>query len=123
MRTWISAGVYYASNFLSITKVVNALEDEASSIVAAKKLLESSDVKNDLTCIAAEFGFLPQLFCQLQERGQPLTKSVKIVGDAVQRLKTVPGKRGSLVGEKCMILINLETFQKSYRKTTNKMGR
>ena len=46
MRTWISAGVYYASNFLSITKVVNALEDEASSIVAAKKLFEPSEVKN-----------------------------------------------------------------------------
>ena len=91
--TWISAAVYYASNFLSVIKVVNALEDEASSIIAAKKLLESSEVKNDLKFIAAEFGFLPQVLCQLQERGQPLTKSIKIVDDVVQRLETVPGKQ------------------------------
>ena len=63
--------------------MVNALEDEASSIVAAKKLLESSKVKNDLTFIAAKFGFLPEVHCQLQDRGQPLTQSVKIVDDAV----------------------------------------
>ena len=73
--------------------MVNALEDEASSIVAAKKLLKSSEVKNDLTFIVAEFGFLPQVLCQLQERGQPLTKSIKIVDDVVQRLETVPGKQ------------------------------
>ncbi|KAJ4432665.1 hypothetical protein ANN_21288 [Periplaneta americana] len=74
----------------------NMLHDEASLIVAAKKLLNSSEVKNDLTFITAEFGFLPQVICQLQERGQPLTKSVKIVDDTVQRMDSVPGKRGSL---------------------------
>ena len=73
------------------------MEDEASSIVAAKKLLKSSEVKNFLTFIAAEFYFLPQVICQLQERGQPLTKSVKIVDDPVQRLESVcQGKCGSL---------------------------
>ncbi|KAJ4444855.1 hypothetical protein ANN_06652 [Periplaneta americana] len=80
--------------------MVNAVEDEASSIVAAKKLLNSSEVKNDLTFITTEFGFLLQVICQLQERGKPSTKSVKIVDDAVQRMDNVPGKRGSLVREK-----------------------
>ena len=86
--TWISAAIYYASNSLSITKVVNALEDEGLSIVAAKKLLESSEVKNDLIFFAAEFGFLTQVLCQVQARGQPQRKSVKIVDDEVQRLET-----------------------------------
>ncbi|KAJ4440377.1 hypothetical protein ANN_08518, partial [Periplaneta americana] len=98
---WVSAALYYASNFLTITEVVNALEDEASSIVAAKKLLNSSEVKNDLTFISAEFGFLPQVICQLQERGQTLTKSVTTVDDAMLRIDSVPAKRGSLVREKC----------------------
>ncbi|KAJ4451909.1 hypothetical protein ANN_03387 [Periplaneta americana] len=97
----VSAALYYASNSLTITEVVNALEDEASSIVAAKKLLNSSEMKNDLTFVAAEFGFLLQVICQLQERGQPLTKSVKIVDDAVQRMDSVPVIRGSLVKEQC----------------------
>ena len=79
----------------------NTLEDEASSIVVAKKLLESSEVKIYLTFIVAKFGFLPKVLCQLQERGQPLTKPVKIVDDAVQWQETVPGKQGSLVREKC----------------------
>ena len=52
-----------------------------------------------------------------------MTKSVKIVDDEVLRLEALPGKQGLLVREKCkrvfkkLILINLETFQKSYRAT------
>ena len=104
MVTWISAAVFYASNFPSKTKFVTSLEDGASSIVATKKLLEYSEMRNDLTSIAAEFGFLPQVICQRLERGQPLTKSVEIVDDAVRRLENVPGKWGPIVREKCKIV-------------------
>ena len=86
--------------------MVAALEDEAFLIVAAQKLLESSEVRNDLTFIVAEFGFLPQVICQLQERGEPLPKLVKIVDDAVQRLESVPGKWGLLVREKCKMVFS-----------------
>ena len=86
--------------------MVAALEDEAFLIVAAQKLLESSEVRNDLTFIVAEFGFLPQVICQLQERGEPLPKLVKIVDDAVQRLESVPGKWGLLVREKCKMVVS-----------------
>ncbi|PSN44791.1 hypothetical protein C0J52_05580 [Blattella germanica] len=99
--TWISAAVYYASNFRSITEVVNALEDEAASIRAAKKLLDSPEVKNDITFIAAHFGFLPEMITRLEERGQPLLASMKIVESVVQRLESVPGEKGLLIKGKC----------------------
>ncbi|KAJ4433323.1 hypothetical protein ANN_15582 [Periplaneta americana] len=80
-RTWISAVVYYTSNFASLSMMVSVLEDEESSITAAnnKKLLGSTEVKNDVTFIAAELSFLPEVVILLQEREQFLWKSLKIM--------------------------------------------
>ena len=99
--------------------MVKALEDEAASIRAAKKLHDSPEVKNDITFIAAHFGFLPEMITRLEERGQPLLASMKIVESVVQRLESVPGEKGLLIKEnareschKILIWTLLEIFQK-----------
>ncbi|PSN39921.1 hypothetical protein C0J52_23342 [Blattella germanica] len=105
---------YFISQHINTTKHKNALSkvvsknkisllptDEAASIRAAKKLLDSPEVKNDITFIAAHFGFLPEMITRLEERGQPLLASMKIVESVVQRLESVPGEKGLLIKGKC----------------------
>lgn len=112
--TWLSAALYYASNFNKIQTIVNALcDDDASSIAIVKKLLLKGTLRNDLAFIAANYSSLPEAIICLEERNKSLVNSLQVVDDIVKKIQVVPGVTGRTVREKCeQVLKQNEDFQK-----------
>ena len=74
------------------TEVVNALEDAASSTAGTEKLLKFLEMKKSFNFHCSQDGLLPDVVTWLQETEGPLHKTMKIVEDAVQWLRSVPGE-------------------------------
>ena len=104
--TWLSAALYYASNFNKIQTIVNELcDDDASSIAVVEKLMLKGTVRNDLAFIAANYSALPDSIKCLEERNKSLVNSLDVVDDIVT------GVTGNIVEEKCeQVLKHSENF-------------
>ncbi|PSN54448.1 hypothetical protein C0J52_06675 [Blattella germanica] len=77
---------YFISQHINTTKHKNAL----SKVVS----------KNKISLLPTVFAS-SKMITRLEERGQPLLASMKIVESVVQRLESVPGEKGLLIKGKC----------------------
>ncbi len=99
--TWISAAIYYATNFDAVTEIINHLDEEdASSIRIVKQLLLKDSIRNDLAFIAAQYSNLPNAITSLEKRDETLVTSLKVFCDVVEEINSAPGVKGRSVREK-----------------------
>jgi hypothetical protein len=67
--------------------------------------MENNNLKNNLTYISANFGFLIHTIQQLETRNLPLSESLCIVEESQNKLEKCQGRIGNVVREKCKNVI------------------
>ena len=91
--TWISAVLYYASNWDTLKLVFEGLNsDSASSIKIVKQLLEDVATRNNVSYFAMHFQKLPAAISSLEKKNLELAASFRIFEDPLQNLCDLPGK-------------------------------
>jgi hypothetical protein len=104
--TWLEAALYYCENFEKIKNIISNLNTEtATAIDKANNLMENNNLKNNLTYISANFGFLIHTIKQLETRNMPLSESLCIVEESQKKLEKCQGRIGNVVREKCKYVI------------------
>ena len=100
--TWISAVLYYASNWDTLKLVFEGLNsDSASSIKIVKKLLEDVVTRNTVLYIAMPFQKLPAAISSLEKKNLELAESFRILEDTLQNLCDLPGEYSAEMKMKC----------------------
>ncbi|CAH0563174.1 unnamed protein product [Brassicogethes aeneus] len=91
--TWLNGAFYYADNFKKIREILESLdEDDAASIVDAKKAMSTRGVKDDLVYIKCHFQFLIQTIATLETKDQSLSVSLNIIKTLYQNIEKAPRK-------------------------------
>lgn len=105
--TWLSAALYYATNFNKIRDIVNQFsEGDASSIGIVKELLLKESLRQDLSFMASHFSILPNAITSLEKKNEPLVNSLKVVSDLMQSINSIPGAKARTVIEKCQRVLS-----------------
>ena len=90
--TWLSAVLYYGTNFESFASVVNELnKNDASSIEIVQDLLKDDHLKNDLAFISANLNFLCDSITKLETSTNLLSETVKEVQAVEMNINSLPG--------------------------------
>lgn len=104
--TWLEAALYYCEHFEKIKNIISSLNTEtATAIDKANNMMENNNLKNNLTYISANFGFLIHTIKQLETRNMPLSESLCIVEESQKKLEKCQGHIGNVVREKCKNVI------------------
>ena len=100
--SWISAVLYYASNFDMYNEVISSFDpNEASSIRIVKDLMKDNSVRNELAYINTYFAKIPDNIAALETRNQLLVDALKLYESVIFYIMQAPGEKGKLVHEKC----------------------
>lgn len=66
--TWLDAASYYCTYFDEIKVILDRLDEtESAAIPKAKALFEKPEVKQQLACLFADYGFLPQAITKFED--------------------------------------------------------
>lgn len=98
--SWLEACTYYSRNFDEVKKVVNSFVDDSVAIKQSKSLFNEQCIKEQLTYIHSNFGFLPASIAALEKSGSELTHQISVMKSIVNKLKNVNDNIGKLVFKK-----------------------
>jgi len=99
--TWLSSAMYYCVNFDIIRDIILELdEDEVISIGKCKDLIESENIRSDLTYIYSSYDFLPLLIKRLEQRNLHLSESIAMYENTQMNLENAKGNIANAISQK-----------------------
>lgn len=99
--TWLEAANFYADNFNQIKEVFLGFDDsESAALKLCKECISNENIANQLAFIKTHFSVLISSIKKLETSQMPLLDSFKVVEDAIESLKSVPGDIGEKVVKK-----------------------
>ena len=108
--TWLNAVNYYCDNFDILQNIVMNLDEDGSNCVKiAKDCFSNTSVRNDLSYIKSNFGFLPSTILKLEQRGETLNNYLKLITAADESLNSNSGILAKVIYSKFRNVIDKNT--------------
>lgn len=98
--TWLEACSFYFNNLENVANVVNALEEDAQSIIKCKTILNDSSLKNNLNFIHEHFSNLPKHIEYFEMQAIKLEDGIKSLDNILNNFKQISGEFGVRLNNK-----------------------